>query len=35
LPYVQVHLKAGQGVVYANTIFHWGSNYSSQVSNGR
>jgi ectoine hydroxylase-related dioxygenase (phytanoyl-CoA dioxygenase family) len=28
---LQVKLKAGQGVVYTNTIFHWGSNYSPRL----
>ena len=27
---VAVELKAGDGVVYTNTILHWGSNYSSK-----
>ena len=26
-----VELKAGDGVVYTNTILHWGSNYSSKL----
>ncbi len=28
---VPVELKAGDGVVYTNTILHWGSNYSSNL----
>ena len=28
---VQVKLKAGDGVVYTNTILHWGSNYSPKL----
>lgn len=28
---LQVELKAGQGVLYTNTIFHWGSNYSPKL----
>jgi ectoine hydroxylase-related dioxygenase (phytanoyl-CoA dioxygenase family) len=28
---IPVELKAGDGVVYANTILHWGSNYSSKL----
>ena len=28
---VPVHLKAGDGVVYANMILHWGSNYSAKL----
>lgn len=27
----QVQLNAGDGVVYTNTILHWGSNYSTQL----
>ena len=28
---LQVKLKAGQGVLYTNTILHWGSNYSPKL----
>ena len=28
---IPVELKAGDGVAYTNTIFHWGSNYSSKL----
>ncbi len=28
---IKVNLKAGDGVVYTNTILHWGSNYSSRL----
>ncbi len=28
---VQVELNAGDGVVYTNTILHWGSNYSART----
>ena len=28
---VPVHLKAGDGVVYANMILHWASNYSAKL----
>ncbi len=28
---LQVELKAGDGVVYTNTILHWGSNYSART----
>ncbi len=28
---VQVELNAGDGVVYTNTILHWGSNYSARM----
>lgn len=28
---LQVKLRAGDGVVYTNTILHWGSNYSSTL----
>ncbi len=28
---VSVELKAGDGVVYTNTILHWGSNYSTKL----
>ena len=28
---VQVELNAGDGVVYTNTILHWGSNYSARL----
>jgi len=28
---IPVELKAGDGVVYINAIFHWGSNYSSKL----
>jgi hypothetical protein len=28
---IPVEMKAGDGVVYTNTIFHWGSNYSTKL----
>ena len=28
---IPVELKAGDGVAYTNTMFHWGSNYSPQL----
>lgn len=28
---IPVNLKAGDGVVYTNTILHWGSNYSARL----
>lgn len=28
---IPVELKAGDGVAYTNTIFHWGSNYSTKL----